>query len=274
MLFRELDKAKLLGYVGWHEGPTSPPAARQEATFHAKGDLLFFFDNHVVVEPNYFKRALLQFEKYGSEMDMLHSTTCFYPGESPQYHYRLQLAKNFWASAAMLPVDSHKPYRIAAGGHGGFVVRRSVWEEVGGYGDIPFVGYGGEEIYFDMKMAMLDKTNWIEPRMIHWHFPGDKGYQRHQSPDYYRNMMMCANIIGGPEWMMKVYQSFSKLVGEPKHDPFLDKYPTMKHRIDMYQFMQEAEERSREHAKAFWSVRKRNLEEQIEFFKANQIVFD
>lgn len=271
MFFRQLEKYNNLHYAAYYPAPVSAPLARQEATEHSTGDLLCFFDNHCLVEPNYFKRILLDFDKY-PEMDMLHSVTRFHAGDPfTQFHYNLQLEKNFWAHAAGIPVDEYKPYRIAAGGHGSFIVRRDAWEAVAGYRNVPFVGYGGEEIYFDFKMAMLDKTNWLDPKLIHWHFPGGKGYPRHGSDDYHRNMLMCANIIGGTKWVNKVYNFFAGKWPETKEDPFLDKYPKMQRKTRLIDIYDDALLRSKDHAEWFASVRHRTLEEQLQYFSDNNI---
>jgi hypothetical protein len=252
-----LNKAGKLGYARILQGSVSPPTARQLALEKADGKYLFFFDNHCLVAKDYFRRALLDFDKYN--MDMLHSTTKFFAGDISTYHYILRLEKNFWAEGATSPDANNefKPYPIAAGGHGGFAIKRDVWNEVGGYWN-GFVGYGGEEMYFDLKMALLDKTNWIDPQLIHYHYAGRRGYPRHYTPDFYRNMMMCANIIGGESWLYKVYDSFEK------------NYPKPKSAV-MYDLLMQAEAQSRKHAKELSVLRRRTLDEQLVFFREHAI---
>jgi predicted glycosyltransferase involved in capsule biosynthesis len=254
---RFLDKSGRLGAHIHTDEALSPPTARNRAAQVAKGKILFFFDNHCLVARDYFRRALADFEHYGDEMHMLHSTTRFYLGESDHYHYRLLLKKNFWAESVFISPNTLKPYRIAAAGHGGFVVRRDVWNEVGGYWD-GFTGYGGEEIYFDLKMALLDKKNWIDPKLIHYHYTGARGYPRHYSDDYYRNMLMCANIIGGESWMYTVYESFVPSF-------------KMKSDLSMFDLLAQAMERSGEHAAQMATIRKRTLDEQLVLFREQQI---
>lgn len=252
-----IEQFKKLGSFEHFAAPMSAPAARQRATVGAKGKILFFFDNHCLVDKGYFKRALLNMEAHS--MDMLHSTTKFYSAELKHYHYSLKLSFNFWAESAPVPVHPFKPYRIAAAGHGGFAVRRDVWEEVSGYGpEELFTGYAGEEIYFDLKMAMLDKSNWIDPKLVHYHYAGTRGYARHHSDDYYRNLMTCAFVIGGEKWLNKVYSSFSK-------------HPKMESTKTMYELFEEAYERGTTHAAHMASIRHRTLDEQLEKFSAEQI---
>ena len=197
---------KLLHHLHFDEALT-PPAARQRGAAVADGDYLCFFDNHCLVARDFFRRVLYDFSR--RDMDILHSTTKFTAGTHTEYHYRLKLAHNFWAESSPMPTNSALPYRIAAAGHGGFVVKRSTWEEVGGYGpESLFEGYGGEELLFDLKMGRMGKSNWIDPLLIHYHFPGVRSYSKTFTEEYYINLLSCANAVGGESWMYKVYDSF------------------------------------------------------------------
>lgn len=244
--------------------PMSPPSARQLAAQYAEGNILFFFDDHCVVARDYFRRAIADFEHYGEEMDMLHSATIFHPGEMTHFHYHLTLERNFWAKSSAVPEHELKPYRIAVGGHGGFAIRKSTWDEVGGYWD-GFNAYGGEEVYLDMKLALLGKKNWLDPKMIHYHYGGARSYPRHYTPDYYRNMMMCANIIGGYDWMMRVYKNFSKSM---MLRPNGSKPQTM------FDLLIEAYDQSKTHAEYIASIRHRTLDEQLAMFRREQVAFE
>jgi hypothetical protein len=251
-----LERAGRIGYQYTTPEAMAPPVARQHGTQRADGKYLFFLDNHCLVVPGYFKRALASMQQYN--MDMLHSATRFVTGENTHYEYRLILEQNFWGDSRFTPMKQQDPYQIAAGGHGGFVVRRDVWEEVGGYWD-GFVGYAGEEMYLDLKMALLGKTNWIDPKLIHYHYCGNRGYARHYTDDYYINLMAVANIIGGPGWLERVYTSFNKCAFR-KYSP-----------QTIFDLMMIAEERSRPHAEWLEGKRLRTLDEQLQYFKDNNI---
>jgi len=75
---------------------------------------------------------------------------------------------------------------------GSWFCRRSVFESVGGYEPEDLItGYAGDEHYFDLKLALLDKTNWVDPIMVNYHHTKNvgampKGYPKHFGDDYYR----------------------------------------------------------------------------------------
>lgn len=248
---------KLRDYIHRPE-PLSPPTARGLGAESANGKYLAFFDNHCLVKPGYFSRAFESMERH--QMDMLHSSTRYYADHNFCYEYKLEprIRMNFWGEAQETPHDPEAPYQIAVGGHGGFFVRRSVWEEVGGYGPMYlFEGYGGEEMYFDLKMWLLGKKNWIDPKVVHYHWNGVRGYARHFSPDYYRNMMMSAFIIGGEKWATAVYMSFLK---ESKGKS-----------VDLFDLYVQAQDHGRGAKDILDAQRSMSLDELLESFKAHNV---
>jgi hypothetical protein len=252
-----LKGAEKLAQFVVHPAPMSPPSARQLGTVFGDGKYLFFLDNHCLVEKDYFTRAVSQLEA-NPKIALLHSTTRFHSEDNFHFEYTLQLEKNFWASNMTAhPKDKRNPYPIACGGHGGFAARRDVWQKVGGYWG-GFINYGGEETYLDLKLWMLGYEVWLDPKMIHYHYAGDRDYPRHYTDDYFRNMMMCANVIGGEHWMDTVYDTFA--AGS--------KSGTGKTMFDLYI---EAAEQSQKHAKELAALRTRTLDEQLDWFKTNEI---
>lgn len=253
------------GHLAKHihsDEPMSPPNARQAGVEASDGDLLFFFDNHCLVSSRYFERAVMDMRR--GDIDLLHSATTFYTGEGIHYHYRLTLEYNFWGGASPTPPpDPVKPYQIAMSGHGGFVVSRRVWDELGGYGPQDLlVGYGGEEPLFDLKAWRYGKKNWLDPKLIHYHYTGERGYKRHYTDEYYTNMLAVANVIGGEAWMYKVF------------DSFLNKShirPISPNQKSPYELLQIAGDRSAAYAAKVDSNSKYTLDQLLEMFKTEQV---
>jgi hypothetical protein len=257
-LINHVKKTGRLLYVHNVENLT-PPDARAMGVQVSEAPVMFFFDNHCLVGQKYFQRAMMDFEKPG--VDLLHSTTRFFAGQGYHYHYNLTLDYNFWAKSASLPKDPLKPYQLAAGGHGGFAVKRAAWDEVGGYGPTGLLrGYGGEEMLFDLKMWRYGKTNWIDPKLFHWHYAGYRGYKRHYTDDYYTNMMITANIIGGEKWLYKTYDSFTSRG-----------HLRLNASRNMYDLLQEAVERSKDYAATVNQKSMFSLDELLSKFNTEQI---
>ncbi len=250
---------KLLEHLHFDEA-LAPPVARQRGSAVADGDLLFFFDNHCLVGRQFFERALEDFRHY--DIGLLHATTTFHSGDGTHYEYHLTLDFNFWAQSALLPHQgSWKPYRIAAGGHGAFVVRKSVWEATGGYGpESLFVGYAGEEMAVDLKLWRLGYEVWLDPKLNHYHYPGMRSYPRHFFDEYYVNLLVSAHVAGGEEWLYRLFDSFvSKChlrLGKGAH---------------WFDILQTAFRRSAQYAQQVDSQSIRTLNETLAYFKANQI---
>jgi hypothetical protein len=147
------------------------------------------------------------------EVDQLHSVTAPNFGSTRWYEYMVNpkaLAVQFWSGGPFYNATGEEPYRIAVGNHGGFCIKRSAWDEVGGYFD-GFIGWAGEEPELNLKMALLGKNVWIDPQMVHYHYFQNRGYARAMFDDHYRNMMMAANIIGGQPWLKRIEKSFNLL---------------------------------------------------------------
>lgn len=230
--------------------PMSPPAARNLGASKGTGDVIFFFDNHIMVEPGYFEEALHTLRT--TDADAVHSVTRFFAGGPSAYHYRFTLERNFWGYQVQEPQNPFAPYRVAAGAHGGYAIKRSVWEELGGYWD-GFIGYGGEESYFELMMGMRDKISYLNPQMIHWHHPGIRSYERDKSDDFIRNMLMCANIVGGPNWSRRVFNGL--LIRDTKQGGKVG--------TDFSALYNQAMASSADFAAAFQRKAKRTLNEQL-----------
>jgi hypothetical protein len=196
-----------------HKSPLAPPTARQLGAEAATGKYLFFFDNHCIPQGAYFDEALSEF-KGRNRVDLLHSATQDTSGGMTQYHYPLTLKDNFWVNnIAEKPAKSYT-HRIAAAGAGAFAVTKSAFDAVGGYGPIGlFEGWGGEETYLDLKMAMFDKTVWLDPCLRHYHYFGNRSYTRHNTPEFYTNLLTSSYVLGGEKWLSTVSSAIASNVG-------------------------------------------------------------
>lgn len=240
----------------------APPSARQLLTEEANGKVFFFFDNHCMVVPGYFKRAMDAMDAY--RIDYLHSTTRFFSGEGTDYSYHLSLKRDFWTEKPYRePQNTTQPYRIATAGHGGFVVRASTWKEIGGYYQ-GFEGYGGEETSTDLKAWRMGKEVWIHPRVIHLHWGGKRDYDRHFTDGYYFNMFSSAYIVGGEKWLNTVFKS---AMGSTR---FVKKGGTQ---VTLLELLQRAQSTALNYANWVNLRSTRTLDQVLEYFVQQDIPF-
>jgi hypothetical protein len=255
-------KADCYGEYAHSVEPMAPPVARQILTENANGRYLFFFDNHCMVVPGYFKRAMESMEKYGIEF--LHSTTRFFAGEGTDYSYHLSLKRDFWTEKPYRePQDSENPYRIATAGHGGFVVRTETWKEIGGYFQ-GYEGYGGEETSTDLKVWRMGKEVWIDPKVIHLHWGGKRVYDRHFTDGYYFNMFTSAYLIGGEKWLYTVFKS------SMQNTRFVKK---AEKQVSLYDIMTKAQTQAKNYADWINLRSTRTLDEVLRYFEQQGIPY-
>jgi hypothetical protein len=254
--------ANLSGLVHVHsDDPLSPPRARALGAKKSSGDIIFFFDNHCVPAAGYFRRAVHYLRD--NDVHMMHSAYQFTVTSGPFYHYNLKLDYNFWGEGSQYPVEDLRPYKIGVGGHGGFAVKRSAWDIVGGYGpDSLLVGYGGEEVLFDFTMWLYGLPVHIDPRMLHYHFAGNRGYTRHYTDDYYVNMLVCAHVVGGEKWLYKLFDSF-----------VTKGHIRMGQTRPLYDLLETAYERSRDYANEVRSRQVCDLDELLCMFRREQVAY-
>ena len=212
--------------------PANGPAANRAAAV-ASGTFLCLTDSHVIVHPNIFTECIRVMEDH-ADAGLVHSPITWTgipylagvgPGGFPfannkrcyQYLYRTFDATGDWYLSRHFHgtynhhLVSEKPYPIAGCGHGFYMMRRSVWEKIGGYHPGQ-MGYGGREAFVTFKSWLLGFRNYTVPTTNHIHYNGRRLY--HWNMDWwYRNNMTQAYSIGGDKWLDIIYANFKKKAG-------------------------------------------------------------
>ena len=133
-------------------------------------------DSHVLMRPGSF--ALLR-ERIRSGVypvkSLIHFGVSF---GSPEIWgaYRLTLESNFWGTWHHL-VDENEldPYPIGATGNWALLTRLSDWVSMGGFNDA-FRGYGGDEIYLQLKYWQSGGQVLLDPQVSGAHWSGPRAY--------------------------------------------------------------------------------------------------
>ena len=142
----------------------------------ARGQWLLMLDSHVLMKPGSF--ALLR-ERIRSGVypakSLIHFGVSF---GSPEIWgaYRLTLESNFWGTwHHLVDTNEQDPYPIGATGNWALLTRLSDWVSIGGFNDA-FRGYGGDEIYLQLKYWQSGGQVLLDPQVSGSHWSGPRAY--------------------------------------------------------------------------------------------------
>ncbi len=180
-------------------------SARQVGAGVASGDVLFFLDAHVLVPPTFFSKALstMRQPEIWERMGAMHFPIGWNggPGDALATHYRLTLDSNFWGDHVVGNFEDVT--EIASAGHAAVAVRRDHFESVRGY-HAPFVEYGGEETYLDLKLARFGYRNYVCPSTYILHCSQRRQMYHWSNDTLFRNQVVAAYTVGGEHWAQKL----------------------------------------------------------------------
>ena len=184
--------------------PVPPPIARDFCVSEATGDILVFLDDHVLPTRLFFNQIQESFRKVKS-LGALHSSYQPYAGYNRYYHFLPDPQLPTKGDYAKEPL-SKAMYKCLSGPHGGFAVRKTAYDKVGGYGNW-FQGFGGEEAYFDMKLRLAGWEVMLDPNLLFYHFscrPETRGYDKSLNEWNYEEGMRrlgdVSSILKGELW--------------------------------------------------------------------------
>ena len=142
----------------------------------AKGAWLMMLDSHVLMAPGSCSTIM---ERINSDIyparSLVHCGVSF-GGPQVWGSYRLTLEKNFWGRwHYLVRSDTQLPYPIAATGNWCFITRLADWHSCGGLNDA-FRGYGGDEIYLQLKYWRAGGQVLLDPLLKGCHWSGPRAY--------------------------------------------------------------------------------------------------
>lgn len=179
----------------------SPQGTRDIGIRNAKYKNVLCIDSHVVVS---------DIQKWVEEHERLGAGLSFpaMRGASSEYWTLygslFDWDRSFWNTRVIYEPKSQSPYRIVQASHSSFMLDRQSYIDFGGYTNLQ-VGYGGEETFLALKFWMLGKQNWMIPKVWHAHYqPSGRNEGAELQPNYRRNFMLAAYVLGGQKYLEKV----------------------------------------------------------------------
>jgi len=184
----------------------SPYYPRNVGARIAKGEWLLFLDAHVLLNPGAIDTiksricpgAVLDGACY-PPMSMVHFPVGFRNQKTWYGHYKLTLEKDFWGTWGPTVILGSGPVqKIGATGIWAFLTRKADWEAVGGFNP-NFTGYGGGEVYLQLKYWRMGGQVLLDPAIwgVHWSAP--RTYAANWR-DRIRNVGIGGTAVVGPSF--------------------------------------------------------------------------
>jgi hypothetical protein len=122
--------------------------------------------------------------------------------------YRLTLESNFWGTwHYLLRPDAQIPYPIAATGNWFFITRLMDWQHCGGFNEA-FRGYGGDEIYLQLKYWRAGGQVLLDPLLRGYHWSGPRSYSI-ASTELIINTAIAGRVVVGESFASRFHESMA-----------------------------------------------------------------
>jgi hypothetical protein len=172
----------------------------------AKGAWLMMLDSHVLMAPGSFDIILDRINSGCYPPRALVHCGVSFGGPEVWGSYRLTLDTNFWGTwHHLVRADAHLPYPIAATGNWCFMTRLSDWHRCGGLNEA-FRGYGGDEIYLQLKYWRSGGQVLLDPLLKGCHWSGPRAYST-ASTELIVNTAIAGRVVVGEAFASRFLES-------------------------------------------------------------------
>ncbi|WP_437681999.1 glycosyltransferase family 2 protein [Sorangium sp. So ce131] len=167
----------------------------------ARGRWILILDAHVLLSPGTIALLRRRAEEEGAypPLSLVHIPLRNTGRTHVLGHYKLTLEDDFWGKWGPVVRETDRPYRISASGNYALFTRRHDFAAVRGFNP-RFVGYAGDEVYFQLKYWRLGGSVWLEPLVCAAHYSGPRAYRVRQD-EVDRNLGLAGRVVVGPEFL-------------------------------------------------------------------------
>jgi glycosyltransferase involved in cell wall biosynthesis len=190
----------------------TPQAARHYGIAASSGEYIFCLDAHVVCSQGFFADALALLRKY-PKIAAVFPAMAMYKRDSLCYGYGIRWDSDFENSGGFETPIVEELYPVVTVSHGAFGLKRSAYQETGGY-SLGQKGTGGEEVFLNTKLWMMGYFCYMLPQHYHWHYI-DRGRNTTGKAIRTRpaNLCFAAYALGGANYFERVLLAHSPLHG-------------------------------------------------------------
>lgn len=188
--------------------------ARDKAVKYARYPNIIFADAHISVKPGTIKYMLETLDEYGG---VVHApvawmgASVYRPHPGMQYSYKI--GEKIWGTWNYAQTESDKPFFIPLSGHCFIAVKKSQYEDFGGYDTNQRI-YGGGENYLDTLYWLLGSNVMCDPRALVFHLSSGRGYS-YDVHSLIHNMLLTAYTLGGHKWSERLLITYLEKNDKP-----------------------------------------------------------
>lgn len=187
---------------------------------NARGQWLMMLDSHVLMEPGSYTTILNRIKKDCYPPRSLVHCGVSFGAPAVWGSYRLTLETNFWGTwHYLVRPEAKQPYPIAATGNWAFITRLEDWRFCGGFNEA-FRGYGGDEIYLQLKFWRAGGQVLLDPLLKGSHWSGPRSYSI-ASTELIVNTAIAGRVVVGADFDARFRESLTASYQERGVDPAL-----------------------------------------------------
>lgn len=165
-----------------------PPIARNHAAAYLDAEWLCFVDDHVLLEPEWFRKMFGEGIRFSS----------YKANQYRYYHFIPDKDLPTKGDYSREPVSKWLPYPCLSAPNGGFLMRKEVWDAIGGY-EPWYETFGGEETDLAFKAHLKGIPVNLVPQAYYYHYSVRSEVRGHDKTIDQANYRRLWEALGKPQ---------------------------------------------------------------------------